>query len=74
MFNVYDAVWIMENNEPVKKIVFAVITSMNHSKDGIETHLQLVESLVGAGWGNNKGTHHSIKDVYIDKETLLRSL
>lgn len=74
MFEVYDRVWIMENNKPTEKVVFAVIKSMNYRKNGTETHLQLVDSQVGAGWGNNEGIRRSIADVFTDKEAVIRNL
>jgi hypothetical protein len=55
MRQVYDKVWIMENNAPKEKIIFAVITSMGYFKQGIEVSYRLVDSTCGAGWGNNEG-------------------
>ena len=64
----------MENNKPTKKIVFAVIESMNYGKNGTETHLRLVDSQIGAGWGNNEGMRYRVADVFTDKESLIRNL
>jgi hypothetical protein len=73
-FEVYEPVWIMEGNGPKKKLVFAVVHSMNFSKTGVETHYQLVNSRVGAGWGNYEGVRRSEKAMFPTKETLLGSL
>lgn len=74
MFEVYDRAWIMDNNRPTEKTVFAVVRSMNYSKNGTEVHLQLVDSQVGAGWGCNEGVRHSISEVFTDKASVIRSL
>ena len=74
MFKVYDHVWIMENNKPKEKIVFAVINSMDYSKKGTETFLQLVDSQLGAGWGYNEGVRRRLSEVFTDKESLIRGL
>lgn len=72
MFCVYDKVWIMENNKPVRKIVYAIIESMNHLKDGTEKYFQLVNSQVGAN--DLDGNICMTKDIFTNKEALLRSL
>ena len=74
MFKVYDKVWIMENNQPKQKMVFAVIESMAHYKKGTETHYRLVDSTFGAGWGNNEGERREAKDIFTTKEALVESL
>lgn len=76
MFKVYDYVWIMENNTPRWKIVFAVIESMSYWKRRHETdiHYQLVDSRIGAGWGNNEGVRREEKDMFETKEQLIESL
>lgn len=71
---VYDKVWIMENNKPVKKIVFSVVHSMSHMKNGVDTHYQLVDSQVGAGFGNNEGVRRGPDEVFPSKDALLKSL
>ena len=73
-FDVYDRVWVMCNNRPTEKIVFAVIISMNYYKNGTEIYYHLVESAIGAGWGNNEGTRVAHEDVYRDKKTLVEAL
>lgn len=73
-FAVYEKVWIMENNSPKKKIVFAVVESMNFSKTGTSIHYKLVNSCIGAGWGNNEGIRREEKDIFPTKKALLGSL
>lgn len=73
-FKVYDTVWVMHNNVPAKKIVFAIIQSMNYNKRGTELFLRLVDSQVGAGWGNDEGIARDISSVYATKDELIDSL
>ena len=73
-FSIYEKVWIMENNIPTKKIVFAIVESMDYFKVGTEIHYQLVNSRVGAGWGNNEGIRRTEQSMYPTKEALLGSL
>ena len=74
MIKVYDTVWIMANNQPTKKKVFAVIESMSYFKTGTEYYYRLVEGTCGTGWGNNEGTMYGKEDVFKSKEKLLDSL
>ena len=74
MFKVYDAVWVMDNNEPVKKLVFAVVESMSSFKVGTETYYLLVDSRLGAGWGNNSGIRRTSNEMFATKELLIQSL
>lgn len=74
MFKVYDNVWIMENNVPKQKLVFAVVECMDYFKTGIEKHYQLVDSKAGAGWGNIEGVRRNEVEVFISLEDLLSSM
>ena len=74
MFKVYDKVWIMENNKPKQKMIFAVVESMAHFKKGTETHYRLVDGTFGTGWGNNEGVRREAKDMFSTKGELLKSL
>ena len=74
MFNVYDTVWIMQNDKPTQKVVFAVVNSMDYNKTGVEVHLRLVNHQCGAGWGNNEGLLIAPVNVFTSKESLLKSL
>lgn len=71
-FKVYDEVWVMENNRPVKLLVFAVVESMDYRKTGTEVRYHLVESRVGAGWGNNSGQVY--ERPFATKEELIEAL
>ena len=73
-FKVYDKVWIMMSNKPTKMIIFAVIDSMNYYKDSTERTYRLVNSQVGAGWGNNEGIIVNERKIFYLKEELLKSL
>lgn len=73
-FDVYDHVWIMENNKPTEMIIFAVVVSMSYNKRGQEVHYQLVKEICGTGWGNYEGIRRKEKDFYDTKEDLLASL
>ena len=72
MFKVYDKVWIMYNNKPVSKLVFAVIERMNFSKTGTDINYQLVESRVGASWESSKYVSPDV--IFATKEELLETL
>ncbi len=76
MLKVYDEVWIMENNAPKEKLVFAVVESMSYFKacGKTDVHYQLVNSTLGAGWGNNEGVRREGKDIFETKEQLIESL
>lgn len=71
---VYDTVWVMQKNKAVEKIVFAIIESMDYSKTGVDYKYHLVESIVGAGWGNNEGIPYSRELIFENKEDLISSL
>jgi len=73
-FDVYEKVWIIQNNIPMQLVVFAVVQSMNFSKNGTETYYHLVNDQCGAGWGNNEGIKRTGKYMFPTKETLLGSL
>ena len=74
LFKVYDYVWVMSCNKPLKRQVFAVIRSMSYWKQGTELYYNLVGSTMGAGWGNYEGEQYSAEDVFGSKEALLDSL
>ena len=74
LFNVYDRVWLMRNNKPTEMIVFAVIQSMSFDKQNVDTRYRLVESQVGAGWGNNEGVESLDDKVFRTKKELISSL
>lgn len=71
---VYDSAWIMHNNRPVEKKVFAVIESMDYDKTGTEISYLIVDSVIGTGFGNNEGTRYTADRVFATKEALLESL
>ena len=71
---VYDKVWIMQNNKPTEMLIFAIIDSMDYWKTGVERHYRLVQDTCGTGWGNNEGIRCDVKDTYETKELLLASL
>lgn len=73
-FNVYDDVWIMQNNSPTKLRVFAVVESADYFKQGVEYKYHLVHSFMGVGWGNNEGIVRRAGDIYPSKEMLLEHL
>ncbi len=73
-FDVYDRVWIMQDNKPVEMIIFAVVVSMSSDKRGQDVHYQLVKQLCGTGWGNCEGIRREEKDFYNTKQKLLDSL
>jgi hypothetical protein len=64
----------MENNKPTEKIVFAVVESMDFYKRGIEVHYRLVNSRMGAGWGNNEGIRREEHEIFPTKKSLLENL
>ena len=71
---VYDKVWVMQADAPKQKIVFAVIESMNYSKNGTEVFYRLVDNVVGTGWGNHEGIRYPSEKVFGTKEELVNSL
>lgn len=73
-FKVYDKVWVMRNNQPTELLVFATVDSMDYSKRGTETHYRLVESTVGAGWGNKEGTRYTRDRMFTTREDLIDSI
>lgn len=73
-FDVYDEVWIMENNKPTKKVIFAVVLSMSHNKRGQEVHYRLVNHQCGTGWGNGEGIRCDESNMFCTKEDLVDSL
>lgn len=73
-FRVYDKVWIMSGNRPEPMLVFAVVESMDYYKQGTELSYRLVQSQIGAGWGNNDGIHVEADSLFATREALLESL
>lgn len=71
---VYDKVWVMENNKPVQKIVFAVVESMGYYGDETEFKYHLVHNRIGAGWGNNKGRIYLPEKIFRGKGELVEGL
>lgn len=71
-----DSVWIMENNTPQQKLIFAVVESLNTMPwDGNNIiHYHLVDERMGTGWGNNEGDRRSEQYLYASKEELVDSL
>lgn len=72
MYKVYDKVWIMQNNKPVEKLIYAIIERMNFPKTGTDTNYKIVDSRCGACW--EKSQYVSMDDVYATKEELLETL
>lgn len=68
MFDVYDEVWIMECGRPNKYAIFAVISSMNDSRTGVDVFYRLVISRIGAGWGNDEGKMVRSNNVHSTRE------
>jgi len=73
-FKVYDTVWMLSNNTPIEQKVFAVVESMDYWKTGTEFRYHVVNSQIGAGWGNNEGVIRGEDELYASKQELLESL
>jgi len=73
-FKVYDTVWMMSNNAPIEQKIFAVVESMDHWKKGTEFRYHVVNSQLGAGWGNNEGVIRNEDVLFASKQELLESL
>ena len=73
-FNVYDEVWIMESEKPTKKIVFAVIESMDLYKTGTDIYYRLASSQASAGWENSEGIYMNEECVSKTPKGLILSL
>lgn len=71
--SVYDEVWVMENNEPKKKIVFSITQEMNHFKNGVDVLYNLVDNQVGAGRGNDTGLVYDECEIFLDKQLLIEN-
>lgn len=71
-----DKVWIMENNRPQQKLIFAVVESLSTSPwDGPNEFLyHLVNGRVGTGWGNVEGIRRSEKLLFASKTELIENL
>lgn len=74
LFKVYDKVWVMRNSVPREMKVFAVIESADYWKTRTELAYRVVDSMLGAGWGNNEGDMYQAGSVFATKEELLKSL
>ena len=73
-FDVYDRVWIMENNKPKEMIIYAVVVQASYNKRGQDVHYLLVSTLCGSGVGNNPGIRREENDFFNTKEDLVDSL
>ena len=73
-YDVYDRVWIMQNNKPKEMIIYAAVVEASFNKQGQDVHYTLVSTMVGAGVGNNTGIRAFEKDFFDTKEELVSSL
>jgi len=73
-FEVYDKVWIMNDNVPTEMIIFAVVVSMSDNKRGQDVHYRLVKHVCGTGWGNGEGIRREENSFFDTKQDLLDSL
>lgn len=73
-FKVYEWVWVIDCNKISKMQVFAVVESMDDSKESVAIHYQLVTTPVGTGWGNYEGQRFEASEVFATKEDLIKSL
>ena len=75
-FNPGDTVWVMSNNNPKEKLIFAVVESLSTFPwgDANEFSYHLVNERYGTGWGNNEGIKYSEDRIFSSKEELIDSL
>ena len=74
MFKVYDRVWIMEDNKPKEKTVFAVIESMKQPRRDTQFYYHLTALRDGYTWGDGAGDRYHSRLVFKSKEELIESL
>ena len=75
-FNPGETVWVMSDNNPNKKLIFAVVESLSTFPwgDDNEFYYHLVDHRVGTGWGNNEGIRYNEDKIFSSKEELIDSL
>jgi len=75
MLNVYDKVWIMENNLPTERIVYAVGESMVDDTSERECFTTVKYALVIRGiYDTSSPVRYPMDDLYTTKEDLVMSL
>lgn len=69
-------VWIMADNRPAERLIFAVVESLSTLPWGKpnEFHYHLVQSRMSTGWGNNEGIRYSEDRLFATKEELIEAL
>ena len=75
-FNPGDTVWVMSDNTPKDKFVFAVVESLSTFPWGADNEFSyhLVHAWYGTGWGNNEGIKYKEDRIFSSKEELIDSL
>ena len=71
-FNVYDHVWIIENNKPVEKMINEKIESMNYFKNNITRYYKLVHGTCGTHQGD--GLLVREKSVFKTREDVIKNI
>lgn len=69
---VYNVVYVMEDNKPTKKMVYSVTQQMSYYKRNVETVYRLVTTAVGAS--DDTAVVYPITDMYESVDALLNNL
>ncbi len=71
-----DTAWVMADNRPAERFVFAVVESLSTFPWGAdnEFHYHLAAQRIGTGWGNNEGIKYSEDRLFATKEELIETL
>lgn len=75
-YNPGDTVWVMSDNTPSEKLIFAVVESLSTFPwgDDNEFYYHLVDERYGTGWGNNEGGKYNEDRIFSSKEELIDCL
>jgi hypothetical protein len=71
-YKVYDQVWTMSDNQPVKRYVYGVLEEMDLGKRGTDITYYLVNEYCGATL--LRSTVRKEESLFVTKEELLESL
>jgi len=69
---IYDNVWVMYNNTPMKKRIYSRTEVMNHAKNGNDIEYRIVDGICGASDVN--AIKFSRDKIFSTKEDLVKSL
>jgi len=74
MFKIYDEVWVMKNNTPIKVMIYSIEERMDFSKKNTEKFFTVVNGTMSADTNQNPAVGYDVKNIFKEKSDLINSL